>query len=163
MIFWCQSAFWVHFRTSAARCAKSKEYQCFGNVFGGNFLHFGAKNALFALNQHLGAKRWSRAVNFRFLRPKRILVPSKALISIGFLCVRRMGASWGVKVRFVTGDYILERKSAIYAIFWCLGRRGALHGPQGYEFLRNYNGSEGMSPAHRNPLLSKKSDSQEVE
>ena len=77
------------------------------------------------------------------LRPKRILVPSKALISIGFLCVRRMGASWGVKVRFVMENYILERKSPIYAIFWCLGRLGALHRPQGYEFLRNYNGSGG--------------------
>ena len=155
MILGAKAHFWVHFRTSAARCAKSKEYQCFGSVFGGNFLHFGAKNALLALNPHLGAKKWSRAVKLSFLRPKRILVPSKALISIGFLCVRRMGASWGVKVRFVMENYILERKSAIYAVFWCLGRLGALHGPQGYEFLRNYNGSGGVSQAHRNPLLSK--------
>ena len=119
-------------------------------------MHFGAKNALLAPNSHPGAKKLSRTVKLRFLRPKRILAPSKALFSIGFLCVRRMGASWGVKVRFVTENVILERKSAIHAIFWCLGRRGALHGPQGYEFLRNYNGSEGMSPAPRNPLLSKK-------
>jgi len=104
---------------------------------------------------------WADKVHF--CSPKRVLAPLKALFPIAFLCVRRMGASWGVKVRFVMENYILERGSAIYAGFGCLGRLGALHRPQGYEFLRNYNGSEGMSPAHRNPLLSKKSDSQEVE
>ena len=143
MIFGCQSAFLGSFSHFGGPMRKEQGIPMLWQRFWRQLFAFWSQECTFGSESAPRSEKWSREVKLSFLRPKRILVPSKAMISIGFLCVRRMGASWGVKVRFVMENSILERKSQIYAGFWCLGRLGALHRPQGYEFLRNYKGSGG--------------------
>ena len=82
-------------------------------------MHFGAKNALLALNPHLGAKKWSRAVKLSFLRPKRTLVPSKALIFIGFcLEIMNLGGFRSLEVAKVNWSSLRQLETRLCHEFY---------------------------------------------